>query len=292
MMLWGVISRAIAAKVFLPDFFRMTERTITMNEYAYTESFSENPLEPMAKKMITALRLIFWGTLICMIDVRINQFDIINNFIGMILIMCGVLSLSKIAVSPRYSSRMFYNSVMVVLATIASFFTAVVYPLSTSTTFVIHHVTLYLFLQSFLTLFFTWGWYWFCLCMKEMCDQRHVPRCSASWRYSSNLIFYFFFIPNCIGFFFFFCLAVAGTPMPLWGHHDISKLNIHSPLVPLFVLLTLTLIALVSWGVIHFLISLSRMIRAIQNDELTQSLIEDFDETELNPPGVSPRANI
>ena len=240
-----------------------------MYEYSYTESLSENP-----QKIITALRLIFWGTLICIIDVRIDQFDIVNNFIGMILMMCGVLSLSKIAVSPRYSSRMVYNSVAVVLATIVTFFTAIVFPLTMST---MNRVTFYILFQLFLVPFCTWGWYWFCLCMKEMCDQRHVSRCSASWRYSSNLIFFIFFIPSCIGFFVALCFAVSGNLKTFTTHHYYGDISEIGPLDLLAFMLILSLVVLIFWGMIHFLISLSRMIRAAENEWFTPVFNEDFD---------------
>ncbi len=231
-----------------------------MNEYDFSESLPEDSVSLPWKKIITSLRLIFWGALICLIHIKINQFDIINDFIGKVMIMCAILSLAKITVSPTYKSRMFYNSVVVVIATILSFFSDVVFPLSSSQPIVIQNDTTFfptflVTVAAVINLCFIWGWFWFCLCMKEFCEQRDMERCAASWEYSKNLVFYVFFIPACLGQLLLIFVLPGRSVTPSLGP---------------FVLLALIIFFFVAWVTIHFLISISRMMRAIRDLEPSQ----------------------
>jgi hypothetical protein len=64
------------------------------------------------RQTITPLRLVFWGGLICVININIDGFDIVNNFIGAILILVGVRRLARIPVDERYRKRMLFVCLM------------------------------------------------------------------------------------------------------------------------------------------------------------------------------------
>jgi hypothetical protein len=61
--------------------------------------------------MITPLRLIFWGGLLCLIDITMTQringvsfkFDLLDDFLGMVLVTIGVFRLSRFAPSRSYA---------------------------------------------------------------------------------------------------------------------------------------------------------------------------------------------
>jgi hypothetical protein len=64
------------------------------------------------RQTIVPLRLVFWGGLICVINIYVNGFDIVNDFIGAILILVGVRRLARIPVDERYRKRMIFVCVM------------------------------------------------------------------------------------------------------------------------------------------------------------------------------------
>jgi len=76
--------------------------------------------------MITPLRLIFWGGLLCLIDVTFTQkvngsgfkFDLLDDFIGMVLMTTGVFRLSRFTASRNYEKGMAFVKVVAVLSTI------------------------------------------------------------------------------------------------------------------------------------------------------------------------------
>ena len=75
--------------------------------------------------MITPLRLIFWGGLLCLIDVTFTQkvngsgfkFDLLDDFVGMLLVTAGVFRLGRFAPSRSYAKGMTFVKIVAVVST-------------------------------------------------------------------------------------------------------------------------------------------------------------------------------
>ena len=142
---------------------------------------------PGPKRIIIPLWLIFWGIIICILDIRINHFDIINNFVGMLMISWGVISLSRASISARYQQWMFFVVIIAIIDTIFTFFTEVllitsVWNLDWHQNMIVSALQLAWAIVLFAgILLFLWS-------MKEYCSVMNWERALASWRYSTKLI--------------------------------------------------------------------------------------------------------
>ena len=74
------------------------------------------------QRIIIPLRLIFWGGIICVLDISINNFDILNDFIGSILIAIGVFQIATVEIHDRYSNAMLFVKIMAILGCIRALF--------------------------------------------------------------------------------------------------------------------------------------------------------------------------
>src|SRR5262245_788226 len=72
-------------------------------------------------QLVGPQRLVFWGGLICLLDFRVNRFDLLNDVLGMVLITAGVFRLGRIPVARSYSRAMGFVKLVAVLSTIQSF---------------------------------------------------------------------------------------------------------------------------------------------------------------------------
>ena len=81
------------------------------------------------KNINSSLRFIFWGILVCAVDLKLGEFDIINDFVGMLMILRGVVTLSRVPLSDRYKRWMFFTVAVTVLTTICTFLSSVLLPL-------------------------------------------------------------------------------------------------------------------------------------------------------------------
>lgn len=152
--------------------------------------------EEESRKTTTSLRLIFWGVLVVFIDIKVNNFDLLNNFIGMLMISSGGIGLSRIDISPWYNRGMSWIVVVMILETIDSFYSAVLVPLSPGLApppyaFFIVLAGVIGFI-AFITLL------GFCRCMKEFCETLKWTKPSASWQFTFQLILFGVFIPGMI----------------------------------------------------------------------------------------------
>ena len=143
---------------------------------------------PDSNRIIAPLRLVFWGNVVCFLDIRLNHFDITNNFIGMTMILWGAILLFCVPVSNLHQKRMLFVIIVVIITTIIMFFTEVLYPLK--------------WIQIpkpnllFWTLVMIWmiisfaGTVSFLRCMKEYSTVLNWERAIASWQYSIRLMIY------------------------------------------------------------------------------------------------------
>lgn len=71
-------------------------------------------------RVVRGLWLIFWGTLVIVLDFSINGFDLLNDVIGYVLVLIGVLRLAGQDGGPGYAGRMKFVTPMAILALVLS----------------------------------------------------------------------------------------------------------------------------------------------------------------------------
>jgi hypothetical protein len=75
---------------------------------------------PHLRRAVSALRLVFWGALICLIDLHINGVDLIHDVAGTVLVALGAWSLSGLRVDETYRTWMRFAAVVAVLSVAAA----------------------------------------------------------------------------------------------------------------------------------------------------------------------------
>ena len=145
------------------------------------------------KQTTTPFRLIFWGIIVFTLRIQVERFDIINDFVGMLMILCGVVVLSRVPISVRYQRRMFFLVVLAFLVTIYSFFTSILFPFYP----VLVPTPSKIFIAlSLLGVFFTiTGLIAFCRCMVEYCSIMNWEHAIAGWKYSEKWTVYAVWVP-------------------------------------------------------------------------------------------------
>ena len=190
------------------------------------------------KRTVVPLTLIFWGALICIVDITISsggfKFDFLNDVVGMIMITVGVFKLGDIEVHPRYASALSFAKIMAVVGIVLAILDHFVFrcpgPLS-----------LLLLLLGMLQLV---AIIVFCVAMRWFCDEAGLQRSSGSWRTTTILFVVIYVVP--LGLFY-----IAGGVAILTGESfniDLGPAGLL--LVPIFFI-----------PIIHLLVSSRRMIR-------------------------------
>ena len=84
----------------------------------------DQPQQPVPADISTAvapLRMVFWGGLLVVLDLKINGFDLLNDTVGMILITIGVFHLASFKVDRLYRNLMVFAQIMSVIKLVTSF---------------------------------------------------------------------------------------------------------------------------------------------------------------------------
>ena len=234
-------------------------------------STSENL--PAPERVIVPCRLIFWGIIICTLDLKLNGFDIINNFVGMLMILYGVAALYSVPISRRYRQWMAFPLVLVIFITLASFYGDVVLPFCPTLQPPPNEI---IFAMFFLAAFISpVSIIVFCRCMRDYCTVMTWERARASWGYSERLITYgilipfavlaipIFFFLNTLKFSYIGSLQPSVSGVQSYVDFGYYRASIDETLGYTNLIL-FVVIFLVAWALIHFLMSLSRMIYAAQ----------------------------
>ena len=91
---------------------------LQVTEFLFSENTMNVPVRDI-RDAIRPLRFIFWGGLICVLDFKVTemsssggwQFDFLNDFVGMLMIVWGVTQLGKIDVHERYGKALSFVTV-------------------------------------------------------------------------------------------------------------------------------------------------------------------------------------
>jgi hypothetical protein len=150
------------------------------------------------RRVISPLRLIFWGGLICVFDFKINQFDLLNDLVGMIMITWGVFKLSNITVHDRYSTAMLYTKVVAMLSCLDALHGLFAYQVPPFLSTV----------QSLLGVAAMIATVVFCVAMRWLSIEARLGASARSWRATTVLFTVIYLIPLGV---FYCAVAVAGA---------------------------------------------------------------------------------
>ena len=193
--------------------------------------------------MITPLRLIFWGGLLCLIDITMTQrvngvgfkFDLFDDFLGMLLVTVGVFRLARFAPSRSYAKGMAFVKVVAVVSTFKelidhwSFSTPDVWDLAW-TAFSLAELTAMVV---------------FCSTMHLLCRVMDLDEPARSWNTTTVLVVVVYAIPLGL----LHAVSLVAGMIGRSFHFNVGPWGLL--VLPLF-----------AYPLIHFFVSTSRMARA------------------------------
>jgi hypothetical protein len=192
---------------------------------------------------ITPLRLIFWGSLLCLIDINFSQtvngrgfkFDLLDDFIGMTLITVGVFRFGRFTPSHSYAKSMAFIKVVAVVSTFKA---------------LIDHVAfdapdVWSFAWTFFGIAEIAAIVLFCSNMHLLCRVLELEWPARSWRTTTTLFACIYAVP--LGFFYVACLI----SLPLGRSFSVNLGPLGLLLIPVFAI-----------PIFHFFASTSRMARS------------------------------
>ncbi|MHC4896423.1 MAG: hypothetical protein ACYTGW_04875 [Planctomycetota bacterium] len=147
------------------------------------------------RALILYLQTIFWGGLLCVVDFKINGFDILNDVLGWALIAYGVFGLAKQPCDDVYDTMMMFARIVVALATVSA---------------VVEQVDGNLWhFDTLIGAVILAGIYVFCRAMVRLCIRYSWFLAEASWRTTGVLFLVIYVIP--LGFIYLGALAAIVT---------------------------------------------------------------------------------
>jgi hypothetical protein len=180
------------------------------------------------------LRMIFWGGLLWIVDIKINGFDICNDVLATILIALAVFRLARIDVSDRYRSAMTFVKVMALISVVRS--AVQLFNLDLGSLSILF--TLISLAQLSATIIFSLSMHW-------LCREAGMPRSAASWKLTMILFIAIYAVP--LG-----CVYLAGIFAQITGsdfHYNFGAAVVLPALIAFFT------------PIVHLFISTSRMRR-------------------------------
>lgn len=198
------------------------------------------------RSAVRPLRWIFWGGLLCVIDVHYStvtngrgwQIDILSDVVGMALIVAGLVRLLAVRVHDRYATVLRVCIAVAVLELLDAVRGHFIQPWPTPVVVGASLLHLLGFVATAL----------FCVAMRWMCDAHGLADASRSWRTTLILFLVVWVIPLGVLQLVILGSLLSGSPFAV-------------ALGPVFLLLLLvTLLPLV-----HFFVSTSRTARAAED---------------------------
>lgn len=191
---------------------------------------------------IQPLRLIFWGAIICLLDLSFSStvngkgwtFDLINDFVGTVMILIGVTKLGQIWLDDRYTAMMKFIIVVAVLSCINALHNHLIYDVATPVAFFFTIVGLAGMIATVL----------FCVAMRKLCLAWDLGRAADSWKMTCILFVAIYLLP--LGLFY----AAAAVALLTGSHFNVDLGPAGLLILPVFIV-----------PLIHFFVSTSRMSR-------------------------------
>lgn len=143
-------------------------------------------LEPHdIKRAITPLRLVFWGGILCVFDFRFNGFDILNDILGAILIICGVFGLANLSVNGPYRRAMLFVKIASLLAIAQAIYAHLDVETPRPVVLLLH---LYGIVKMLATVVF-------CMAMRRLCIAAGLTKSEQSWKTTTILFAVIYLVP-------------------------------------------------------------------------------------------------
>jgi len=152
------------------------------------------------KRIVTALRLIFWGGIICVFDFKINGFDIINDVIGAIMIAWAVSRLSNLDVHRHYRIAMLFVKIISILCITEAIIAHFNYRITGPIAFAMHLFGIAKMLATVV----------FCVAMRWLCIAAGLSRSEKSCKITAILFGVIYLIPwGLLHFVWIVCLITG-----------------------------------------------------------------------------------
>ncbi|MGB2808901.1 MAG: hypothetical protein WBC22_14250 [Sedimentisphaerales bacterium] len=206
------------------------------------------------KRTVTALRLIFWGGIICVFDFKFNGFDILNDVVGAIMIAWAVSRLSNLRVHRHYRVAMLFVKIISILSIAEAINAHFYYRVPALMSFVMH---LYGIAKMLATVVF-------CVAMRWLCIAAGLSRSEKSWKITMILFGVIYLIPLGLLHFVWIVCLITGKSF----NFNIGP----AVLLILFVFFV---------PLIHLFISTSRMkkeaVLILENTDSNQQSVDSFE---------------
>lgn len=198
------------------------------------------------KRCIAPLGLVFWGGIICAIDITFSntvngqgfRFDFLNDVVGTIMVAIGVFRLGAIPVGGNYPYAMSFVKVATLLAICDAIREHFVMPYPPAVQMAIYLVAILVLIAHIV----------FCLAMRWFCEAANLKDAARSWNVTLWLIAVIDLIP--IGSFYIVSFLAIALNKPL-------KLDLG---MFIFVIAFVCMVP-----IIHLYVSISRTRRAAQH---------------------------
>lgn len=123
--------------------------------------------------------------MLCVFDLSVNGFDLLNDFVGMIMITRGVFQVGKINVHDRYSTAMFFVKIMAVLGCFQALEDRFCYRVPTFLSIIMSVISSAFVVTPVV----------FCVAMGWLSVEANLERSVASWRTTTILCTVIYGIP-------------------------------------------------------------------------------------------------
>lgn len=144
----------------------------------------------MRKQIIRSLWAIFWGTLICSLDLNIgirdsSEFDIFPDILGASLVFWGAFSLGGVRIDAQYKKALIFVQIVALLALLRA----------VSENFVIDRPQWIPFARSLVFLLELLAALILCLAMKWLCEHFELAFSPTNWRNTMITVAVFYCLP-------------------------------------------------------------------------------------------------
>ncbi|XTP35521.1 YncE family protein [Mycobacterium sp. TJFP1] len=200
------------------------------------------PVRPVfdIKSAISPLRWIFWGALICLVDLTYSQtvdgdgwkFDFANDAAGTLMILWGTTRLAKFRVNDRYRAAMGFVTIAAVLSLLDAIHGHFIYDTAAA-------VALFFALVGVAAMIATAV---FCVAMRWLSEAAGLARSAKSWKTTTWLFVIIYLIPLGL----LYCASAVAIALRSPFNIDLGPTGLL--LVPVFCV-----------PLIHFFISTNRM---------------------------------
>lgn len=208
---------------------------------------------------ITPLRLVFWGMIICIVDLpfRVDSggvgctFDIINDVVGTVMVLVGVVRLGGQPVDGAYRSMLGYVQFAVALCVLVAIHSHFVYEVPIPVTLAEGLISLLGLIAIFV----------FASAMIAFCDEGEFAEAATSWRLTRLLVICIYLVPAGLA------IVIGAVVLAVSGEVRHFQYNTSGGSVEwgaaCFGILLLVVLAFVPF--IHGLVSIFRTIKALRD---------------------------